>query len=140
MWCGKTSDLACHRAVLSEIPFPSLVMADFNQSQGWNGTCAPFMYIRDCSPTARTAYQNTSRFWLAANSVSLLVLIVSIIRRSRILKERFNTLKLAVILFTLYPPLYVAEQITVISLSCHLSCTRLWALISPRIPFPLISH
>lgn len=110
-------------------------MADFNRSQIFNGTCAPFLYIADCSPTARTAYMNASRFWLAATSLSLITLIVAIIRRSVRVKERLNTLRLTVICFTLGAPLYVPQQIS--GDSDHRQ-SHLDLLLSS--PFQLVSH
>ena len=82
-------------------------MADFNRSQIFNGTCAPLLYIADCAPTARTAYMNASRFWLAANAIALIALVVSLIRRSMVVRERFNTLRLTVICFAVGGALYV---------------------------------
>lgn len=93
----------------SRFSLPTWVMTDFNQSRIFNGTCAPFMYIADCTPTARTAYMNASRFWLAANSLALIALLTSLIRRSIRVKERLNTLRLTVICFTLGSPLYGRE-------------------------------
>lgn len=82
-------------------------MADFNRSQIFNGTCAPFIYIRDCPTKHRDAYITTSRFWLACNSLVLIVLAVSFIRRIITVKEQFNTLRLAMLCFGVGIPLYV---------------------------------
>lgn len=84
-------------------------MADFNRSQGFNGTCAPFAYIAGCTPEARRGLMNASRFWLAANSLALLCLIAAIIYRFRRVTEPFNTLRLAMICFACSVPLYVTR-------------------------------
>ena len=82
-------------------------MAEFNRSQVFNGTCAPILYFKDCTPKARESYMIASRFWLAANSVALIALVISFIRRYIKVQERFNTLRLAMVFFGIGLPLYV---------------------------------
>ena len=120
-------------------------MADFNRSQIFNGTCAPFLYIADCTPMARTAYMNASRFWLAANSIALIALVTSLIRRSILIKERLNTLRLTVICFTIGAPLYVGFQFHPSCNSANLIATVYTSLLALMITsnihiVPLYDH
>lgn len=61
-------------------------------------------------PEARQAYMNVSRFWLAANSLALICLVVAFVYRSIRVSESFNTLRLAMICFAAGVPLYVSSK------------------------------
>ena len=78
----------------------------FNHTQGFAGMCAPFLYIEGCTPRAREALMNDSRFWLPVNSLAFIALVAAFIYRSKRVVEPFNTLRLAMILFGLGVPLY----------------------------------
>lgn len=85
-----------------------MVQVVVNRTQtDFNGTCAPFVYIEGCAPVARMAYVNVSRFWLPANSIVLIGLIAAFVYRAVRVREGFNTLRLAMVLFSLGLPLYV---------------------------------
>lgn len=82
-------------------------MVVFNRTQGFDGMCAPFMYIAGCTKAARDAYVTDSRFWLPVNSLALIALIAAFIYRTRRVREAFNTLRLAMVCFGVTVPLYV---------------------------------
>lgn len=87
-------------------------MTEFNRSQVFNGSCAPFIYIEGCTSRAKQDYLIAARFWVAANSLALIAMVVVFIRRYLRVKERFNTLRLAMICFAAGLPLYVAEEMS----------------------------
>jgi Na+/proline symporter len=74
---------------------------------GFKDKCAPFVYIAECPPKERDALMVASRVWLVLNSIALLALVVTFIRRLYLVKEKFNTLRLVMIKFMLGIPLYV---------------------------------
>lgn len=53
---------------------------------------------------------NEARFWLAANGLAFIAILVTFIRRYLKVDERFNTLRLAMIFFLVGIPLYVCFQ------------------------------
>jgi hypothetical protein len=74
---------------------------------GWTGGCGPLVYLGQCKPKDIDAYVLYSRFWLTANSVAFLMLLVALIRRCVVVTERFNTLRLLMIKFLIGLAMYV---------------------------------
>jgi hypothetical protein len=77
---------------------------------GFEGKCAPFLYVAQCPPRQRDAYILASRIWIAPNIIGLIALLITFIRRVYIVEERFNTLRLLLIKFMLGIPLYEELQ------------------------------
>ena len=81
--------------------------------KGWQGSCAPLVYIGQCQTKDIGRYQTYARFWLAANSLVCLFLLAAFIRRCIVVKERFNTIRLLMLKFIAGLVLYAQFQVSV---------------------------
>lgn len=95
------------KRAFAQSPLWSPAMVNFSHDKSFNGTCAPFVYIEGCSHAARHAIMTESRVWLAIETVGFLILLSAVIYRFTRVSEKFNTLRLILLLYLSGTPLYV---------------------------------
>jgi hypothetical protein len=74
---------------------------------GFAGTCAPFFYVDQCPTKERDIYVLVARIWVGPNALAFIALLISFIRRVKVVDERFNTLRLLMVKFMIGIPLQV---------------------------------